>query len=376
MPKNNKSERKTIIIVCLVFLLLVLLWGFAVPHYVCEKEKNRCDFKFWGKYYSKDDCEKKCKSLQSVGQSSPLVGTPEKKKAFCYNFKHENGSTYKGCAECKAHSVYKNGVKYFINSNNNVDVQECVSDGVNPNAFASQAICESVLKNEGNYSFDDSQLEGCRDTVNYKYITDYITDYVPLYYTGYGCNNCMCDDNGWCGKNYFKKPTPAPPAPTLPPAPTPAPPAPTLPPTPTPAPPAPTLPPTPTIPSPAPPVKRVLKKTLSPEFPVFPKAAFTKPPVKKLPRPRQLANPRLAQKQLPRQLANPRLAQKQLPRQLANPRLAQKQLPRQLANPRLAQKQLPRQLANPRLAQKQLPRQLANPRRAQKGKNLRKRNRG
>ena len=40
MPKNNKSDRKTIIIVCLVFLLLALLWGFAVPHYTCEKDKN------------------------------------------------------------------------------------------------------------------------------------------------------------------------------------------------------------------------------------------------------------------------------------------------------------------------------------------------
>jgi len=57
--KKKKSDRKNIIIVCLVFLLLILLWGFAVPHYSCESHKNRCDFKFWGKYYSKDDCEKK-----------------------------------------------------------------------------------------------------------------------------------------------------------------------------------------------------------------------------------------------------------------------------------------------------------------------------
>ena len=59
--KNMSSNRKNIIIVCLLCLILALLWGFAVPHYSCESDKNRCDFKFWGKYYSKDDCEKKCK---------------------------------------------------------------------------------------------------------------------------------------------------------------------------------------------------------------------------------------------------------------------------------------------------------------------------
>ena len=130
VKKNNNqktSNRKNIIIVCLLFLSLALLWGFAVPHYTCESDKNRCDFKFWGKYYSKDKCEKKCKILPTT--SPPVYKTSVEapsvsKRYFCANVTHNDGNSYKMCAPCKPHTAYKHGAKYVVNGNT-PQIQAC-----------------------------------------------------------------------------------------------------------------------------------------------------------------------------------------------------------------------------------------------------------
>ena len=202
VKKKNTSDRKNIIIVCLVFLLLALLWGFAVPHYSCESHKNRCDFKFWGKYYSKDDCEKKCKISPTT--SPPVFETSVEapsvsKRYFCANVTHNDGNSYKMCAPCKPHSAYKYGAKYVVNGDT-LETQACDTN----NSFDSQDNCVSALKNDGKYNYDAKQLDGCLP-IAYNYVTDYITDIQPLYYTNDYCNNCLYSDcntceTPWCGK--------------------------------------------------------------------------------------------------------------------------------------------------------------------------------
>ena len=344
MPKK-KSDRKTIIIVCLVFLLLALLWGFAVPHYTCEKDKNRCDFKFWGKYYSKDDCEKKCKVSPTQAPAGLDAPAPQK-RSHCYNVSVGDHS-YKGCTPCKESNDHSTGVQQFIDSNGQVNHQVCDKD----NSYDSNEHCTFCLTNSSDSKCSASQLNSCAAAIPYQHL-DYITGMQPLYYTNDYCNNCSYSNCTTCTIPFCSGCSPPPPPPhPQPPGPTtpPSPPSPTPGPTTPPSPPSP--PPEPTTPSPpSPPASPtlgplILKTPMTipklPEFPEFPKGAFTKGPVKpstilkkpkilkSKPRIHQVPQPRI-QKQVPQPRIQPQRQSQQRPRIKQQPRKIQRKVPRSI----------------------------------------------
>ena len=77
MAKKTSKRLIITLIVIGIILLLLLLWGFAVPHYACKK----CDFQFWGKYYSKDTCTTECAKNLSNGGLGTTLGS--NKRHFC-----------------------------------------------------------------------------------------------------------------------------------------------------------------------------------------------------------------------------------------------------------------------------------------------------
>lgn len=42
----------------LLISILLLVWGFVVPHYSCNDKCNK--FHFWAKYKLREDCIKNC----------------------------------------------------------------------------------------------------------------------------------------------------------------------------------------------------------------------------------------------------------------------------------------------------------------------------
>ena len=77
MAKSNKHKLlHTSLIVIGVILLIIALWAFAVPHYICKE--GDCQWSFIGTNYSCDTCHKKNTQMSST-QPNMKSNAPGKK---------------------------------------------------------------------------------------------------------------------------------------------------------------------------------------------------------------------------------------------------------------------------------------------------------
>ena len=108
--------------------------------YLIANCKPNCDFKFWGKYYSKDTCKKKCKNVggNGVGEGAP---PQTQKRHFCSNVNNNDGNSYKMCVPCKSHDLHPQGVQYFVDTDNKVKHRACDEY----NSYDSNAHCTSCF---------------------------------------------------------------------------------------------------------------------------------------------------------------------------------------------------------------------------------------
>ena len=173
--------KKTFItlIVIGIILVLLLLWGFAVPHYACKK----CDFQFWGKYYSKDTCTTECAKKSPNGGLGATLGSD--KRHFCANVNHTNtdGETYnyRICAPCK------NGVKYAVDDNGQIISEPCDEN----NSYSSEEECKQCQQpSKLNDRHCNDRNLNCTQPVTHQYVDDYLTYTTPLYYTSPYCDYC------------------------------------------------------------------------------------------------------------------------------------------------------------------------------------------
>ena len=154
--KNNNRTRNIILIVLAVIIVLVILWLFAVPHYICDANTN-CKWGFWGKYYS-SDCNGTCGGLEVAAPQDTNV------PHYCAQITTEQGDVI----TC---------VPAHLNENNEYVNSIGTKDGL----YSNYANCVDAVNN--NHS-------GCQ-RVEYSDLG--ITyNVVPLYYTGYGCQNEYC----------------------------------------------------------------------------------------------------------------------------------------------------------------------------------------
>ena len=181
------SKKKSIIITLIIvgiILLLLLLWGFAVPHYDC---KQKCDFKFWGKYYSKATCKKKCTLNNNLGST---LGS-QNKRHFCTNVNHTNTNgelyNYRICTPCKDNTDYQYGIKYEFGDNNEIINVPCTLN----NSYSSYEECKSCQTSSNlNHPYCSDRNITCTQSVNYQDVNDYLTYTTPLYYTSPYCDYC------------------------------------------------------------------------------------------------------------------------------------------------------------------------------------------
>ena len=117
-----------LIITILILTTLILIWAFAVPHYNCDN----CKFHFWGnKYYHKEDCIQNCTKFSY--SPSP------KNRFFCAKVSNYlDKKVYKLCTPCVNNPLYKNPVKYFINTDSSISIVECDST----NSYANYQDCK------------------------------------------------------------------------------------------------------------------------------------------------------------------------------------------------------------------------------------------
>ena len=177
--KSSKKKKIILIIISSILLLLLLLWGFAVPHYSCKQ----CDFQFWGKYYSKNTCNEKCKSSPSsspLSVSSPLLS--DNKRHFCANVSHTNTNgelhTYKICAPCKDHHDYVHGIKYGVDSNGNITHDPCTELNSHPNKQACNLCLEPNYRNSSQCTTKNDN--SCNLVTPYTQVVNYVNDIQPL----------------------------------------------------------------------------------------------------------------------------------------------------------------------------------------------------
>ena len=101
-----------LIITILIITVLLLLWCFLAPHYSCTD----CNFEFWGKYHDKEDCIQNCTKFLIL----------LKNRFFCSKiWNNLDRNEYKICTPCVNNPLYKNPVKYVINNDSSMSIEEC-----------------------------------------------------------------------------------------------------------------------------------------------------------------------------------------------------------------------------------------------------------
>lgn len=194
-----------LIILILIITAILLLWTFAVPHYKC----GDCNFNFWGDYYDKNLCIQNCFKFPYSSSN----------RFFCAKIVNElDKNEYKICTPCVNNPLYKNPVKYIVNNDSSISIEECNStnsysnyqDCVNCNPINKGQTYPKNAKWKRQYpDYDPDKLPSyCKNIkdknscwlsgpLNSK-IKNYI-NYMPIYYSGNDTPYWIkCDSNKSC----------------------------------------------------------------------------------------------------------------------------------------------------------------------------------